>query len=166
VRYSIRFGSNGGFSKPVNEQLFSGNPALGENYRHELVHVVALPLASHGTTLLASEGLATWLGGTEGVDYRGSVRTLARYLAAHPAVTLDSAMYSPSTPRGVRYATGAVLCSMLADAGGVPAVERFVEDQSSDARPLLSQLLGRPWSVVSADWRRLTALVADSGSRP
>ena len=32
----------GGVSQPTNHQLFSGNPAVGEDYRHELAHMVLL----------------------------------------------------------------------------------------------------------------------------
>ncbi len=60
-----RFGAAGGFAKPVNFQVFSGIPAIGENYRHELAHVVLLPIIRGGSTsLLASEGVPTWFGGT------------------------------------------------------------------------------------------------------
>ena len=155
VRYPVRYGPNGGFSKPVDHQVFSGNPALGENYRHELTHVVVLPLLARGTTtLLASEGLSTWLGGTEGADFRGSVRSLARFLAAHPSVTLDSVMNAPSTPQAVRYASGAVLCMMVSDAGGISAVERFLQASAPDVRAVLAQQLQRPWANVAQDWRR------------
>src|SRR5690606_18638142 len=56
-----RFGAAGGFSKPVNLQVFSGIPELGEEYRHEVAHVVLLPIIREsGTSLIASEGVPTW----------------------------------------------------------------------------------------------------------
>jgi len=60
VTTTQRYGAAGGFSKPVNRQVFSGIPAQGENYRHELAHLVLRPLFNGSTTtLLASEGVAT-----------------------------------------------------------------------------------------------------------
>jgi len=74
-----RFGATGGFAKPVNFQVFSGIPALGEEYRHEIAHVARLPIIrGSSTSLIASESVPTWLGGTAGRDYKGSVRHLTR----------------------------------------------------------------------------------------
>lgn len=45
-----RFGAAGGFAKPVNVQVFAGIPALGEEYRHEIAHVVLLPIIRGNST--------------------------------------------------------------------------------------------------------------------
>jgi hypothetical protein len=156
VEFPVKYGPNGGFSKPVNHQLFSGLPSLGEDYRHELAHVVLRPLLDGTTTtILASEGLATWLGGTEGSDFRSGVRNLANYLAAHPASSLDSIMASVSIPQAVRYTGGAVLCAMLFDAGGTEAIKGFLRAGPGHSQPraCLVQALRRPWAAVSSDWR-------------
>lgn len=163
VSNTVRYGSHGGFAKPINRQVFSGDPTLGENYRHELVHLVVLPLLEHSeTTILASEGLATWLGGTEGADFRGSVRSLGQYLTAHPSATLDSAVDSPSTPQAVRYSTGAVLCDMLFEAGGTAAVTQFVQAGPRDVRVVVARLLGRPWATIAEVWRKTVDRLATS----
>jgi len=168
VQNPVRYGSNGGFAKPVNRQVFSGNPTLGENYRHELAHVVVLPLIEHSpTTILASEGLATWLGGTEGADFRGSVRSLGRYLEAHPSVTLDSVIDSPSIPQAVRYTAGAVLCDMLTKAEGVAAMKEFLQTSLPDVRTMLVRLLGRPWAEIGGEWRgTIDRIASGSGALP
>lgn len=55
-----RFGAAGGFAKPVNFQVFSGIPALGEECRHDIAHVVLVPITcGSSTSLLASEGIPT-----------------------------------------------------------------------------------------------------------
>ena len=60
-----------------------------------LTHIVVLSLVERRpTTILASEGFATWLGGTAGADLRSSVRDLTTYLTSQRAVTLDSIMDS------------------------------------------------------------------------
>ena len=164
VASSIRYGAKGGFAKPVNYQVFSGIPRLGENYRHELTHIVVLPLLEHSrTTILASEGLAAWLGGTEGADFRGSVGALAQYLAAHPSVTLDSVLDSPSIPQAVRYTTGAVLCDMVFDAGGTAEIKQFLETDQTAIRDVLDVLLREPWPTITDEWRTAVDRLADRG---
>lgn len=163
VKTTQRYGAAGGFSKPVNRQVFSGIPSQGENYRHELAHLLLRPLFDGATsTLLASEGLATWLGGTGGTDFRGAVRALATYLGEHPAVTLDSIINSHSHPQAIRYASGAVLCEMLARRGGARSIVAFHKAGPGNAhvRAELVRLLGRPWPAVAAEWRALVAQLA------
>ena len=165
VEFPVKYGPTGGFSKPVNRQLFSGIPSLGEEYRHELTHVVLRPLLNGANmTILASEGLATWLGGTEGVDFRGSVRNLAKYLAAHPEASLDSIMDAASIPQSVRYSGGAVLCAMLFDAGRTEAIKGFLSagPGSSQLRAFLVRTLGKTWAAISADWRTTVVRIAST----
>jgi hypothetical protein len=156
VRYPVKYGPSGGFAKPVNRQLFSGNPALGEEYRHELAHLVLLPLYRGGSVpYLASEGLATWLGGTAGDDYATSVRRLAEYLDANPTITLDSIITSSAIPQSARYTGIAVVCELLWKVGGTRAVREFLLADPSEHSlgETLARLLGRPWVTVVADWK-------------
>lgn len=157
AEFPTTYGPGGGFAKPVNRQLFSGIPSQGEEYRHELVHMVLLPLNSGGSmmSLFASEGVATWLGGTTGGDYKAAVRGLASYLNENPTVTLDSLMESPTPPQSARYAAGAVVCAMLSDAGGSAAVKQFLVagPGASDRRAVLVRVLGKPWPTIAAEWR-------------
>ena len=165
VKTTQRYGAAGGFSKPVNHQVFSGIPSEGENYRHELAHLVLLPLFSgSATTLLASEGLATWLGGTGGTDFRGSVRALAKYLTENPTITLDSIISRASRPQSAQYAAGAVLCEMLARRGGARSIVAFHKAGPGVAhvRAELIRILGRTWPVIVSEWRALVAQLAST----
>jgi hypothetical protein len=165
VKTTERYGAAGGFSKPVNHQVFSGIPTQGENYRHELAHLVLRPLFNGSTTtLLASEGLATWLGGTGGTDFRGSVRMLAKYLTDNPTVTLDSIIDSGSSPQSIRYTAGAVLCEMLARRGGARSIAAFhnAGPGSAQVRAELARRLGRTWPVITSEWRALVAQLAST----
>lgn len=148
-----RFGPNGGFARPVNAQVFSGIPALGEEYRHELVHVLLAPLLGDDPSVIASEGVPTWLGGTSGRDFPGSVRRMVELLQAQPALDLYGIIYSGRVPSDIRNAAGAVLADMLHDAGGVDAVRAFLQASSSELPEALARLLGRPWDTVVSDWR-------------
>ena len=69
-----RWGPVGGVAQPTNHQLFSGIPAVGEDYRHELTHIVILPLMTGRTPYLVSEGVPTWLGGTTGMVFAPRLR--------------------------------------------------------------------------------------------
>ena len=152
-----RFGAAGGFAKPVNAQVFSGIPDLGENYRHELAHVVLLPvLRGAEISLLASEGVPTWLGGTAGRDFSASVRQLESVLRAQPQLTLDAIIDSVAVASEIRNTAGGVLAQMLNDTGGAQAVREYLRSGARPAaiRAALERLLKRPWSTIVADWRR------------
>jgi hypothetical protein len=162
---AVKYGPGGGNAQ--RGMIFSGTPSVGEDYRHELMHALMAPLTSPATTYLASEGVATWVGGTAGFDFRGSVAGLARHLAEHPAVTLDSIL-----ERGLKsftateiYPAGAVLADMVFERGGVPAVKAFLGGgpTTADLRVTLARLLGQPWPRIAASWR---ARVAAIGARP
>lgn len=156
-----RFGAGGGFAKPVNFQVFSGIPDLGEEYRHEIAHVVLLPvIRNSGTSLLASEGVPTWVGGTAGRDYRGSVRYLDSVLTAQPQITLDKVLDDMSVPSEIRNAAGAVLAEMLHESAGIDAVREYLRTPGGGIRDVLVQLLQRPWPAISAAWRERVGRIA------
>ena len=96
----------GAFSSGPNRLLVSGNPSVGEDYRHEIVHVVLGPIGLRGVNPLLWEGIATWLGGTLGMSATESRRAYAAYVRAHPDVTLDSILtqsYDRDFAQRVRY---------------------------------------------------------------
>lgn len=158
-----RYGAAGGFAKPVNFQVFAGIPALGEDYRHELAHVVLLPiLRGASTSLLASEGVPTWLGGTAGRDFQGSVRHLASLLQDHPQLTLDVIVDSAGVSSDIRNAAGAVLAQMLNESDGADAVREFLRTPGTHRalREALERLLQRPWPTIVAEWRRRVDQIA------
>jgi len=161
THFPRRFGAAGGFSKPVNFQVFSGIPALGEEYRHEVVHVILLPLIrGSGTSLLASEGVATWFGGTAGRDYARSVRHMDSLLVARPDITLDKVVDDMSVSSDIRNAAGAVLAEMVHEVGGVAAVREYLRTPGEDIRGALERLLARPWPEVSRAWRERVHQIA------
>jgi hypothetical protein len=157
VAYPTRFGPGGGFAKPVNLQLFAAVPAWGENYRHELAHLVLRPLLKGSTmTVIASEGIATWYGGSAGNELPATVGQLRDYLAGHPGTTLDKALAAEGVPQIVTYASGAVLCDMLFRRGGVSYLKAFLAagPTAEKLRAALVEMLGQPWEGVVAEWRK------------
>lgn len=156
-----RYGAAGGFAKPVNFQVFSGIPAVGEEYRHELAHVVFLPIIrGSGTSLLASEGVPTWFGGTAGRDFQGSVRHLAAQLRADPRLSFDRIVDDMSVSSDYRNAAGAVLAQMVHEAGGANALREYMRTPGRGIRDVLVRLLQRPWPTIIEDWRRRVDRIA------
>jgi hypothetical protein len=156
-----RFGPAGGFARPVNAQVFSGIPALGEDYRHELAHVMLLPIIRDGTSsLLASEGIPTWFGGTAGRDFQGSVQHLASLLRAQPKLDLDAIVYDMSVSSEIRNAAGAVLARMVYEVGGIDAVREYLRTPGHAIPDALERLLQRSWDAIGTDWRRCVDQIA------
>ena len=155
----IKWGPVGGVSQPTNHQLFSGNPAVGEDYRHELAHLVLLPLIGN-TRYFVSEGVPTWVGGTSGVDFKTAARELAGFLSNHPAITLDSILDGAVPPKQL-YPAAAVFASMANDEGGIAAVKALY-DSGDDFRKSMERLFKRPWDDVASHWRTLALSFADS----
>lgn len=155
VEFAATVGPGGGFARPVNGQVFSGTPALGGAYRHELLHLILMPLHTSETTVWASEGVATWLGGTSGRDYEGAVAELEQVLRPDPAASLASILSSASYSNAERYPAAAVLVAMVFEAGGIPAVETLLRSGPSLAafKRAAGELLQLPWKSIETRWR-------------
>jgi hypothetical protein len=154
----------GGIAQPVNHQLFSGIAAVGEDYRHELVHVIVRPVMAR-TLYFVSEGVPTWLGGTTGMDFRTAARGLAAFLFEHPAVGLDSILTGRFPPAQF-YPAGGVFAMMVNEQGGVAAVRALFDLGSLDEfRPAMERLFNRPWESIAADWRQRALSLASSANR-
>lgn len=156
-----RFGANGGFAR--TNMVFSGIPALGENYRHELTHVLLGPLMQGGaSSLLASEGIPTWLGGSGGRDFTASVRHLAALLREQPAVDLYKIVFDQGISAEIRNPAGAVVAQMVFETGGTAAVLEYLRSAGHALPEALERLLGRPWDTIESDWRRRVDQIAAS----
>lgn len=152
----VKYGATGAVAQPVNHQIFSGDPKWGEEYLHELVHIVVAPLSASGNTMyFFNEGIATWLGGTVGLTYQQSLRGLAEYLREHPAVTLDS-LIDQGGPQTQLYRGGALLTEMVFERGGTSAVKSLFDagPSANDFRSAVSRIMQQPWSKVVDDWRK------------
>jgi hypothetical protein len=149
-------GGIGGYASRPNRMIFSGNPTVGEEYRHEFAHVVLGPLVpATGTHHVVEEGAATWLGGSLGHDHPALMREYAAFLHARPAVTLDSVLFGAGDPELGRNPAGAALVEMAHQRGGVAAVTTLLGIGRSDAelRATLERVLGEPWPAIAQRWR-------------
>jgi len=161
----IKWGPVGGVAQPTNHQLFSGIPTVGEDYRHELAHIILLPLMGN-TSYFVSEGVPSWVGGTTGMDFHTAARGLATFLVQHPGVSLDSILTGRFPPAQF-YPAAAVFIQMVFDQGGVDAVKALYDSGSpleEDFRAKMERLFRGSWPIIVADWRQ-RALSFASGLR-
>jgi hypothetical protein len=151
----VRVGPGGGFARPVNHQIFSGNPAVGEEYRHELVHTLIAPLVDNSTPYFVSEGVPTWLGGTAGLTLQQAEVKLERFLQAHPLVTLDAVVENAGLTNAEMYPGAAAVVAMVHARGGIAAVRALMHGGPGTAQvhATLERLLGKPWPAILTDWR-------------
>jgi hypothetical protein len=151
--------SVGGRSNVVMRQVYVGSSGNGEGYRHELAHIVLAPEVTRYTSGLVAEGLMTWTGGSAGLTYAQLLPGLARYLSAHPDITLQSILENPPPRVGsldVGYDGLAVLCSMVFARNGLRGLRTFLA-AGTDSRTVLAaaaQSLAVPPSALDSLWRR------------
>jgi len=158
----IKWGPVGGVAQPTNHMLFSGMPAIGEDYRHELAHLVLLPLMGN-TRYFVSEGVPTWVGGTGAADFHTAAREFASFLTGHPSVTLDSVV-DGALPAKQLYPGAAIFVSMANDRGGVEAVKRLYSS-GGDFRASMERLFAKPWVQIVSDWRDRVMSFRSAGMR-
>lgn len=156
----------GGRANTRDRLVFIGSSSHGEEYRHELAHVVLEPfLAPFRPAGLVQEGLMTWTGGSAGLTFTQLMPALKAYLDAHPDLTLESILTDPPPRTGtldVGYDGVAVLCKMVFDAGGLPAI-RELAGAGREPREVLAataRLLKVSEGQLDASWRRRVAALA------
>lgn len=156
----------GGRSREGERLVFVGSSSHGEEYRHEVAHVVLLPfLTPFSPAGLVREGLMTWTGGSAGLTFHQLMPGLKAYLDAHADLTLEAVLSDPPPRAGtldVGYDGVAVLCKMIYDAGGLPAL-RALAGAGRDPRAVLAtsaRLLKVSPSQLDALWRRRVAELA------
>ena len=119
----------GGRSNVVQRQVYIGCSFNGEGYRHELCHVLLAPELSKRTHRLAAEGLMTWTGGSGGRDFEELVPDLARYLTAHPELSLQGLLEDPPPRRqglDVGYVGLGVLCRLVFERAGLSGLRTLL----------------------------------------
>ena len=156
----VKYSGAGGLAQPINHQMFSGTPSEGEEYRHELAHLILMPLVNERTLYFVSEGVPTWLGGTSGMDFKAATKSLSAYLAKNPKVTLDTFL-SGCCPRPEFYSAGAVLTALAFERGGNEALKQlFNAGIGADFQNAIAKMLGTPWTTIASDWRRKVDSIA------
>lgn len=149
----VKYGAVAGMAQPINRLLFSGIPAAGEEFRHELAHMVFLPLMGSGTSTFISEGVPTFFGGTSETDYATAAKGLAAWMREHPQVTLDSLMRS-NYPPPQTYAAGAVVADVVNEVGGRHGLKLLFDIgiNPSEMREGIQRITKFQWSRFVEEW--------------
>jgi len=142
---------------PEDSLLFSGAPAFGEAFTHELVHLV---LAAYGSARtrhrFVEEGVATWLGGgIRDQRYRAYVQILNRYQAANPDATIRDLLSTFGGDDSPLYASGAMVADAVFQRHGQEGIRRLLAiGQSNDTLlAALPGLLGIGPDTLEQWWR-------------
>lgn len=108
----------------MNEEriLFSGFDS--EWYPHEFVHLVIENKKRHG---IIDEGFATWLGGAMEKTFEERAQILAQHLAKNDTITFDDILNKKwGWQFAAYYTTGAILCKLIYDKGGIIALKKLL----------------------------------------
>lgn len=155
-----------GRAYPENRLVLSGSPAYGEAYLHELVHIVAAPLAtSTAPYWLTSEGLATWLGGSQGKTTDTLFGELAAYQTSHPSLRLQDIFDETDEAAPVLYSSAALLFALVGERGGDSSVRAlYAAGTTLDGfRAEVRQSLGVTDAKLEALWRSAPTRMARGG---
>lgn len=147
-----------GRADPFVRHVYVGRSVNGEGYRHEVAHIVLDKEIGDRTARLVAEGLMTWVGGSAGLGYAELRTGLARYLDAHPDVTLEAIMDDPPPRVGsldVGYDGLAVLCDLVFRARGLQGLRAILSAGKKPAEVLdaAARQLGIPRANLESRWR-------------
>ncbi len=104
-----------------------------EYYPHELVHVFINPMYPDMHNW-ASEGLATFLGGSRGQSLQWHIKRTATYLEEHPEVDLNNMLDLRTMDEytDYRYVLGGAIIQLIHDKENCKAVKEFLAETTSD----------------------------------
>ncbi len=143
--------------------ILSGNPAIAEAYFHEFVHSVLGPSLPAGSVLL-SEGVATWLGGSRGRTPREMYRLLHSYQQSDSTLTLSGLIRGrfqvadDDRASNLLYATGALIADSIYRRQGIAGLSNVYTlkgEAETQIRGVSSALGFSPTDTASLDawWR-------------
>lgn len=159
----------GGRASASARVVVAADPRYAEGYRHELVHVLLAPIVD-AQSYVVTEGIAYWLGGARGRDFDGMMRELARFLAAHPGVTLARILAPDADPtaESARLAAAGAIFELAYRRGGDPAVRRLVEQLPTDnvTSDAVARVLGLTGDRLEREWRLVVDGRKSSGLPP
>ena len=160
--------ATGGNAMTQANILLSGDPAQGEAYLHEVVHLMLRDGFGGGAML--GEGIPTWLAGSKGRDKVALARVLADYQRKRPGTTLR-ALISGEVSDGwtnaetdALYASGALYVESVFRRGGLAALRRLAGTPGDP--PALTRAMQRSLGLADGDeaglerwWRVAPALL-------
>lgn len=109
---------NGAVTYPIDNLIFSGNDL--EINKHELVHLYTYQKFKNKNNII-DEGIATFLGGSKGLDYASHLVKLRNHLKTNSIDLHDELFnnnYVLDESTSLRYTLGAFLCDLSLKKGG------------------------------------------------
>jgi hypothetical protein len=154
--------------------VLAGNPALGEDYVHEVAHAILGPTFPVRNRLV-NEGIATWLGGSRGRTPRETYARLHQIQLARPGLTVAAVLGNDIPDADAEemtdafYATGALIVDTVYRRAGLSGLRALalLNNQPSALLAALPAQLGLAASDQSALdlwWRSEAARKSMGGS--
>ncbi len=126
-------------------------------YPHEFVHLVVPRAPRHD---MVEEGFATWKGGTMGKGFEECAQLLAGELARNSTVSFSDVLDRKwGWNVAAYYTTGAILCQLAHDRGGVDAVKHLLGTRKDNAALMarIEEMFGVRSDKLDAFWREQVA---------
>ena len=142
-RYEMFLSRTGGMR--IGNRLYSARNA--ESYPHEIAHFYIPELEGSNTACtIASEGIATYFGGSDPKTFKETAGSLYRYLLKYPNVPVDELLFKDMrTDDDVSrlYATGGVLAKLIYARQGLEGWRKFLALSCSNMKEALPILIGK-----------------------
>jgi hypothetical protein len=145
-----------------NRFLYSGNPRLGEFYAHELAHVVLDAVAGAAVPGMAQEGVATWVGGSQGREFPALMREWGAFLRARPQITLTGIVRGAYDYDAGWRPVAALLFQLVYERGGMPAVRALLRDLAGRPRATAFDAQNEAFAAAAARALRVNRAALDS----
>jgi hypothetical protein len=140
--------------------VYSGDPRRGEDYLHELAHVVVAPLREGGTRHgMLGEGFATWVGGSQGLNFAQLLDRLIELQGRTTSFSWSQIEESvDAQSQYIVYATGALVVDAVFRRRGWDGVRQLLLVERGDEAffTALAGLLGISRDGFERWWREET----------
>lgn len=123
---------NGSITYPNDNLIFSGNNS--EINKHEAVHLYTFQKFKNKNNII-DEGIATFLGGSKGLNYATHLEKLKNHLKNNPINLHDELFnnnYVLDESTSLRYTLGAFLCDLSLKKGGKNLLFQLLNSGSTD----------------------------------
>ncbi|WP_300596549.1 hypothetical protein [Niabella sp.] len=140
-RYEMFLSRTGGMR--IGDGLYSARNA--EHYPHEIAHLYISDIAGENACTIASEGIATYFGGSDPKTFKETIRSLYQYLLKYADVPVDDLLFKDKrTDDDVSrlYATGGILAKLIYEQQGLEGWRKFLALPCSKIKEALPALIG------------------------
>ncbi|MBZ4188431.1 hypothetical protein [Niabella beijingensis] len=140
-RYEMFLSRTGGMR--IGNGLYSARNA--EHYPHEIAHFYISDIEGEKSCRIATEGIATYFGGSDPRSFKETVRSLYQYLLKYTGITIDELLFKDvRTDDDVSrlYATGGILAKRIYEKHGLEGWKKFLALPCNKIKEELPLLLG------------------------